>query len=260
MLIVVIYTGIDWGELFRGFFTFQIPDVDGVYMVILGAFGAAVGINMTFLYPYSILAKGWGKHHKGLSRFDLMSSMFLPYVIVTTVLRGASPETVEWEISDVLEEEINTVEGIRNLWSTSYQNVSVVRIEFDLGYEVDKKVQEVREEVDLARSRLPLDVEDPVVEHFDPDAMPIVSVMLGGPVSIRELSEVAEHVVAERIERLPGVGSVTIVGAREREIRIWLDPIRLAGYSLPVYDVASMLRRVQFASAGLTRDELLCHC
>ena len=181
---------------------------------------------------------------------DLNPDVDFPFIMVNTVLRGAAPETVEREISDVLEEEINTIEGIRTLWSVSYEGLSSVRVEFELGHNVDVKAQQVRDKVAIARPRLPLDIEDPVVERLDPDSMPIISVMLGGPLSIRELSEVAEHVVAERLERLTGVGSVRVVGGRDREIRIWLDPVRLTGYGLSVGDVASMLRRENAELAG----------
>jgi HAE1 family hydrophobic/amphiphilic exporter-1 len=181
---------------------------------------------------------------------DLNPDVDFPFILVNTVLRGAAPETVEREISDVLEEEINTIEGIRTLWSVSYEGLSSVRVEFELGYNVDVKAQQVRDKVAVARPRLPLDIEDPVVERLDPDSMPIISVMLGGPLSIRELSEVAEHVVAERLERLPGVGNVQVVGGRDREIRIWLNPVRLTGYGLSVGDVASMLRRENAELAG----------
>ncbi len=99
--IVVVATGIDWSKLFSGFFTFQIPEVEGITTVILGAIGASVGINMTFLYPYSLLAKGWGKSHKVLCRWDLVMSMFLPFVLVTSLVIIAMANTVH---KDVVEE------------------------------------------------------------------------------------------------------------------------------------------------------------
>ncbi len=77
---------LDFGALVRGFFSFQIPDHPGAWTTVLGAIGAAVGINMTFLYPYSLLAKGWGPEHKGLARFDLGLSLFLPYVVLTSLI------------------------------------------------------------------------------------------------------------------------------------------------------------------------------
>jgi HAE1 family hydrophobic/amphiphilic exporter-1 len=121
------------------------------------------------------------------------------------------------------------------------ENLSNIFIEFELGYDIDVKAQQVREKIAPARRQLPLDIEEPIVSQLDPDSSPILSVMLGGPVSLKELSDLAENVVAERLERLPGVGSVSIVGARQREVRIWLDPVRLAGYGLAIDDVRSTL-------------------
>ena len=173
-----------------------------------------------------------------------------PLVTVTTQLRGASPATVESEVTDVLESEINTTAGIRNLSSVSSDSFSRIFIEFELGDNVLEKSQEVREKVALARPRLPLDIEEPVVAKLDPMSRPDLSVMLGGSVSLRELSELAEHGIAERLERLDGVGNVTLVGARDREIRIWLDPVRLTGYGLAIQDVADALRRENADLAG----------
>ena len=173
-----------------------------------------------------------------------------PMATVTTQLRGASPETVESEVSDPLESEINTTAGIRNLSSVSSDSFSRIFIEFELGTDVLEKAQEVREKVALARPRLPLDVEEPVVAKLDPMSSPDLSVMLGGSVSLRDLSGLAEHEVAERLERLDGVGNVTLVGARDREIRIWLDPVRLTGYGLSIEDVADSLRRENADLAG----------
>jgi manganese transport protein len=83
---VVIRTGINWGELVKGYFGFYLPkDVQGI-TIVLGALGAAVGVNMTFLYPYSMLARGWGKEHQGLKNFDLVTSMFIPFVLATSLV------------------------------------------------------------------------------------------------------------------------------------------------------------------------------
>jgi HAE1 family hydrophobic/amphiphilic exporter-1 len=180
-----------------------------------------------------------------LSKLDvaLNPDIDYPLVTVSTVLRGAAPETIETEVTDVLEEQINTIEGLRTLGSISSDDLSQVFAEFELGYDVDVKAQQVREKVAVARPDLPVDVEDPVVIQMDPDAMPILSVMLAGAISIRDLSDFAENVVAERLERLAGVGSVSIVGSRKREIRVWLDPLRLTGYGLSIDDVAVALRQ-----------------
>jgi Mn2+/Fe2+ NRAMP family transporter len=91
---VVIRTGVNWGELVRGYFGFYIPgDVRGI-TIVLGALGAAVGVNMTFLYPYTLLARGWGRDHLGLKNFDLVSTMFLPFVLATSLVIIASANTL----------------------------------------------------------------------------------------------------------------------------------------------------------------------
>jgi HAE1 family hydrophobic/amphiphilic exporter-1 len=141
-----------------------------------------------------------------------------PFLYVATELRGASPETVEREVTDVLEESINALEGIHTISSVSSQGLSRIAVEFGLRYDVDVKAQEVRDKVALARPLLPLDVENPVVQKFDLGAISPLTVVLGGTVSIRELSDLAEHQIKERLERLPGVGGVTLLGARAREI------------------------------------------
>jgi len=130
-LLVVIYTGISWEKLLAGFFTFQIPDADGAVIVILGAFGAAVGINMTFLYPYSMLAKGWGKAHKGLSRYDLFSSMFLPYVITTSLVIIAMAENIYEPGIAAVRSDLRPIEAAAVLGTVLGSTLG--RIIFDLG-------------------------------------------------------------------------------------------------------------------------------
>jgi HAE1 family hydrophobic/amphiphilic exporter-1 len=174
---------------------------------------------------------------------DLFPRVELPMVTVKTVLAGAAPETVEQEVTQVLEESINTIEGIRWLSSQSTDSLSLVYVEFELEYEVREKAQEVRDKVAAVRGDLPRDVEEPVVDRVDPDAAPILAVMLSGPESIRALSEYADKQLKTRLERVPGVGSVTLVGERPREIRVWVDPVRLGGYGLAVDDVIAALQR-----------------
>jgi HAE1 family hydrophobic/amphiphilic exporter-1 len=173
-----------------------------------------------------------------------------PFATVSTELRGASPETIEREVTDPLEEQINTIEGIRHLNSTSEQGLSRIHIEFGIQYDIDVKIQEVRDKVAAARPFLPVDAEDSLVEKFDLSTVGFLTIVLGGPVGRRELSDFAEHQLKGRLERIPGVGGIRISGAREREVRIWLDPLRLAGYGLAIEDVADTLRRENTELAG----------
>jgi len=180
-----------------------------------------------------------------LSRLELKlePDIDFPFANVVTELRGASPETVEREVTEIIEEQINAIEGVKEINSTSEQGLSQIHIEFRLGYDIDTKVQEVRDKVALARPDLPLDVEDPIVQKFDLSALEFMTIVLGGPIGQRELTDFAEHDVKDRLERIPGVGGVRIRGGREREVRVWLDPLRLAGYGLAIEDVADTLRR-----------------
>ncbi len=179
----------------------------------------------------------------GRLEMKLEPDIDFPYAMVRTELRGASPETIEREVTDVLEEQINSIEGIRHIDSISEQGLSRIHIEFGLQYDIDTKAQEVRDKVAAAEPLLPVDAEDPVVEKFDLSSVGFMTIVLGGPIGQRQLSDFAEHDVKERLERIPGVGGIRILGAREREIRIWLDPLRLSGYGLAIEDVADTLRR-----------------
>lgn len=173
---------------------------------------------------------------------DLWPRVEFPLVSVTTVLVGAAPETMEREVTEILEEAVNTIEGIRSLRSDSSDSLSLIFIEFELEYDIQEKAQQVREKVAAIRTELPDDVEEPVVDRIDPDASPVLGVMLAAPYSIREVSEFADKRVKPRLERVRGVGSVKIVGARPREIRIWIDPLRLTGHGLAVDEVIGALR------------------
>ena len=173
---------------------------------------------------------------------DLMPKVDVPFVAVTAALPGATPETIESEVTDALEEEINTISGIETLRSVSAEGISQVFVEFELEEDVDQKAQDVRDKVARARAELPIDVEPPIVEKVDPSGAPILSVMVSGSLPIRELTEFADDVVKERIQRIPGVGSVTLVGGREREVRIWIDGDRLRSYALTVDDVVQAIR------------------
>jgi Mn2+/Fe2+ NRAMP family transporter len=136
-LIVVVVQAvklkIDWAGVFKGFFTFSLPGEKGSLTTILGAIGAAVGINMTFLYPYSLLAKGWGKHHKGLARFDLVVSLFLPYVILTSLIIIGMAATVHGNLGEgVTTANFKPIDAAQSL--AVVLGGSVGRIVFDLGF------------------------------------------------------------------------------------------------------------------------------
>lgn len=188
-----------------------------------------------------LVALGWISW--GRLGVDLFPKVEFPFVVVTTTLEGASPDTVETEVTDPLEEQLNTISGVNALRSVSSEGLSQVFIEFELEEDPDVKAQEVRDRVSLAQRDLPSDVNPPVVQKVDPDADPILSIMVSGALSPRELTAFADATVKRRLERIPGVGSVTLVGGRDREIRIWLDAQRLRAYGVTAEDVINALRR-----------------
>ncbi len=174
---------------------------------------------------------------------DLFPKVEFPMVSVTTVLEGASPETIEREISQPLEEAINTIDGIKALRSSSSESVSQIFVQFELEHDVHQKAQDVRDKVSGVRDKLPAEAKTPVVARFDPDAQPILTLLLAGPQSIKALTELADKRIKPGLERIDGVGSVTLIGGRGREVRVWIDPVRLTGYGLAVDDVLNALRR-----------------
>jgi HAE1 family hydrophobic/amphiphilic exporter-1 len=188
----------------------------------------------------AIVTLGWIS--LGRLGVDLFPNVQLPVVTITTVLQGAGPETIETEITEVVEEHVNTVSGIDGLLSISSEGVSQVFVWFELEVDPDVATQAVRDKVAIARQDLPVDAEPPVVDKLDPDATPILAVMVAGERPVGELTRFADDVVKERLQRVLGVGSVAMVGGREREIRVWLDAWRLRAYGLTADDVVQALR------------------
>ncbi len=167
----------------------------------------------------------------------------MPVVTVTVVYEGASPRTVETEVTEVLEESLSTISGIKSMRSETSEGVAQVFLEFELKRNVDVAAQDVRDKIAAIRDELPNDSEAPVVEKFDPDSAPILGLILAGNASIRDLTIFADDVVKRRIESVNGVGGVRLAGDREREVRIWLRVDDLVAHGLSAQDVIDTLRK-----------------
>ncbi len=174
---------------------------------------------------------------------DRLPSVDLPTVNVRTTLPGASPEEVETQVSQPLEEAINTIEGIEELRSISGQGTSLVLVTFSLDRNIEAAAQDVRDRVAAAIRRLPDDTEPPVVSKFDNDSSPVMTLALSGQLSIRELTEIGDKIVKPDLERSEGVGEVAIVGGLERTVNVWVDASKLAAYGLPITTVRDALVR-----------------
>lgn len=165
----------------------------------------------------------------------------IPYVLVQTTLAGASPEEIETSVTKIIEESVNQVEGIDEIKSQSMESASLVSIKFKMDKDGDVAAQEVRDKVELIKNELPQGTEAPVVQKIDVDAMAVINVVVSGDRDIIELTEIAKKKIKENIENIRGVGAVNIVGGREREIHITVNPLKLFSLNLPISDVASAL-------------------
>ncbi|MBP0002443.1 MAG: efflux RND transporter permease subunit [Cyanobacteria bacterium SBC] len=169
-----------------------------------------------------------------------------PVVNVTAVYPGANPRVVETEVTEILEAEINGIEGIKTLSSESREGVSSITVQFDLGEDVDVGAQEVRSRVSQAVGELPDDVESPVIRKQSGDSSPIVWFGLYGSdesVTTLELSDYADRFLVDALESVNGVSSIIIGGERRYAMRLWIDPQRLAARNLTVLDLEDALRR-----------------
>ncbi|MGH7214810.1 MAG: efflux RND transporter permease subunit, partial [Tepidisphaeraceae bacterium] len=190
----------------------------------------------------------------GVDRFPAVD---LPTVSVRTTLPGASPEEVETEVSQVVEEVVNTVEGIEELRSISGNGSSIVVATFSLDRDIDVAAQDVRDKVATVIRRLPDEAEPPIVSKFNNDNDAILTVALSGEGKTpRELFEIADKIVKIQLERSTGVGEIRIVGGLERSINVWVDAERLAALGIPVTRVrdAVIANNAEVPGGNVTGD------
>ncbi len=167
-----------------------------------------------------------------------------PVVSVTTVFPGAAPEVVETSVTDVIEDQVNGIPGVKHLTSESREQVSSISIEFELDVDVDQAANDVRDRVARVRNDLPDEVEEPVVAKRDSDANAQMWLALSGARYDQiELTTLAERYVTDRIAKLPGVASIIIGGERRYSMRLWIDNRILASHGLTVLDLEDALSR-----------------
>ena len=174
---------------------------------------------------------------------DRYPQIDFPRVSVSTRLPGASPDEVETDVTDVIERQLNTIGGIEVLTSTSSEGISSVSLQFDMKKDVDVAAEEVRAKVAIAKRDLPPDVQEPVVSKMDIGALPVISFAFSSPGSVRDTYEYVDKVVRRRVESVSGVGEVQVIGGRQRQINVVIDPYRLRAYGLTPADVTTALTR-----------------
>jgi HAE1 family hydrophobic/amphiphilic exporter-1 len=172
---------------------------------------------------------------------DLFPKVDFPVINITTKLVGASPEVMEIDVTDVIEEAVNTISGVKSIRSSSMEEFSIVTVEFHLERNIDLVAQDVRDKVGAVRNQLPKETEPPVIEKISPEDQPIIWIAAWGDRTIKDLTHYADKVLKRDIEKIPGVGSVTISGGRERQVRIWLDRKKMEAAALTSEDVKRAL-------------------
>ncbi len=169
-------------------------------------------------------------------------SIEIPNIVVTTVYPGASPDDIESVITQPIEQEIQGINGIKEIRSTSTEGVSSIVVEFTPDVSMDDAFQKVRDKVDVAKAELPSDVEEPIVSEIDLQEFPIMSINMSAPYSLARLKEVGED-LADELETITSVLEVDVIGGLEREVQINVDLNALQGYNISFNDIVSAIQQ-----------------
>ena len=205
----------------------KITDISIKYRTSIVVLTAIIAIGG--LYSYVTIPK------------EAQPSIEIPQIVVTLLYPGASPDDVESLITQPVESEVQAINGIKEIRSTSTQGVSTIVVEFNPDVSIDDAYQKVRDKVDVARPNLPSEIEEPIVSEIDFEDFPIMTINLAANYSLSQLKEVAEN-LEEEIETVQGVLEVDVVGALEREVQIDVDLNALQGYNLAFMDIVDAIR------------------
>jgi HAE1 family hydrophobic/amphiphilic exporter-1 len=188
---------------------------------------------------------------------DLFPKIDFPTITITVLNPGASPQEIETEVTEKVEEAVNTISGIDELRSTSIEGISQVFVQFVLEKDVNVAAQEVENRVQTVIPNLPVTAEQPTVQKLDTDAAPVLRIAVSAPTNLRDVTEVAKNKIKERIESVNGVGQVTLVGGRDRQINVWVDPDKMRSYNVTAGEVSNALRiqNIEFPSGRLDEGQ-----
>lgn len=168
---------------------------------------------------------------------DLYPNVEFPFVLVNTVLAGSGPEEIETSVTKIIEEGVNTIEGIDTMDSFSAEGVSTVMVKFDMEKDVNVAAQDVRDKVSGVQRDLPDGFEPPVVSKFEMGAIPVLNIAVYGDRGLVDLTEITRKKIKEQLENVGGVGSVSMIGGRQREIHIIVDPVKLSALNISIKDL-----------------------
>ena len=172
---------------------------------------------------------------------DLLPDIETNTILVMTTYEGASAQDIEQNVTRPLENTLNSVEHLKHISSKSRENISVITLEFEFGYDIDALTNDVRDKLDMISSYLPDDAQTPVIFKFSTDMIPIMLLSVQAEESMPGLYKILDDAVANPLARVDGVGSVSISGAPKREIHIYVDPVRLEAYNLSIETISSLI-------------------
>lgn len=172
---------------------------------------------------------------------DLFPDIETNTIMVMTSYPGASAEDIEQNVTRPLENTLNSVEHLKHITSKSKENISIITLEFEFGYDIDVLTNYTRDKLDMVKSYLPDDAENPIIFKFSTDMMPIILLSVEANESMPGLYKILDENVANPLARVDGVGSVSVSGAPKREIHIYVDPIKLEAYNLTIETISSII-------------------
>ncbi|NCB68121.1 MAG: efflux RND transporter permease subunit [Bacteroidia bacterium] len=173
---------------------------------------------------------------------DLLPNIETNTIMVMTTYQGASAADVETNVTRPLENSLNTVANLKNITSRSRENVSIITLEFEFGDDIEALTNDVRDKLGMVKSYLPDGVTEPVIFKFSTDMIPVVIISATADQSLPALYKILDENVSNRLARIDGVGSVSISGAPEREIQVYIDPLKLEAYNLTIEGIAQNIR------------------
>src|SRR5262245_33353398 len=180
---------------------------------------------------------GW--RDMGISQFPEID---FPVVSITTYRDAADPEPMDFDVTDVIEDAVSSVEGIDYMQSTSSPGVGITTVYFRLSRDIDAAMQDVQNAVSAAMNRLPTDIDPPIISKVNFNKCPVIWLSVHGGRPIQELNDIVDTKLKQQIETIPGCGGVFYGGLRPRNMRIWLDGEKLQSYNLDALDVSRALR------------------
>lgn len=167
----------------------------------------------------------------------------LPYIVVTIVEPGASPDQLENRVAQPVEDALGQIAGVKHMMTRVQENAVTIIMEFRYGVDAGTAAQEIREKLGTIRTELPTDIKEPIVAQFNPQDTPILTVAITGPdISLREMSNWVDDSLRSRLETVVGVGSLEISGMAQREIQVWLDKDRMTSFGVTPAEVVGGIR------------------